>query len=139
MPNLNTNDDNVYHYNNDINIANVNNFIDETSKFLDNSLKSQNISIFIGSGCSVGAIPLMGSTMQGIIENEPEIKEKVKEFISSGDTSDFKDIEGFLNWLQNGMKYIKNDTDLNELKNVFEKTKSKFIETIPTFTDDKYV
>lgn len=90
MPNLNTNDDNVYHYNNDINIANVNNFIDETSKFLDNSLKSQNISIFIGSGCSVGAIPLMGSTMQGIIENEPEIKEKVKEFISSGDTSDIR-------------------------------------------------
>lgn len=37
---------------------------DKTKKYLIDSVRTENFSLFIGSGCSIPRVPLMGHTMQ---------------------------------------------------------------------------
>lgn len=51
------------------------------SVFLKKQICTENLVIFIGSGCSVPDIPLMSKTMKEIIDSEPTIKDVIKEFL----------------------------------------------------------
>lgn len=114
--------------------------------FLKNSLrKVDNLSILIGSGCSSGCTPLMGTTMQKMLQN-PDIKQKVDEYFvahpeeypeGSSKRDDFKDIEGLLNWLQSGIQFSSGELN-GELLGILEKIKSNFIFTIPSFDSPVY-
>lgn len=108
--------------------------------FLKESLRASNLAIFIGSGCSTPAIPMMGVTMKEILskpENE-DIVAKVKEYLEKDEIDGFNDIEGLLNWLQNGMSFERDMTVKEKLALLFEKIKKDFIATIPRLEDEKY-
>lgn len=111
--------------------------------FLKESLRAKNLAIFIGSGCSTPDIPMMGVTMKKIL-SKPEntdILEKVKEYVGVNETEkfdDFNDIEGLLNWLQNGINFERNQTNRENLMLIFNKIKEEFIGSIPKWGNKKY-
>ena len=111
--------------------------------FLKESLRAKNLAIFIGSGCSTPDIPMMGVTMKKIL-SKPEntdILEKVKEYVGVNETEkfdDFNDIEGLLNWLQNGINFERNQTNRENLMLIFNKIKEEFIGSIPKWGNEKY-
>lgn len=172
---------------------------EQVSTFINKQLSANNLAIFIGSGCSTGAIPLMSTTMRNILEKNEDVLEYVKKFLNSKEIKEFKkyideqesgkiqdkekkelrkikhqldderlekledyvrelnnqdtkdneeifyfindyylnysNIEEFLNWIQNGIHYDKNNEDL---KNVLSTLKSEFINTIPKVGDNEY-
>lgn len=134
----------LYHYqgtNNHLaDIEEVDMQLSEVSGFLlkANALRSKNLAVFIGSGCSLPGIPQMGKTMQDILSRNSDIKDEVEKFIESEDTSQFTDIESLLNWLQSGIQFEKDEGEKNRLKSIFNEIKREFIETIPVYGDDKY-
>lgn len=74
--------------------------IKSLSTFINKQFLSKNLVIFVGSGCSSGAIPLMSKTMSDIIENNKDVYEKVKEFINCKDLDYLtKSLESCKNWL----------------------------------------
>lgn len=169
-------------------------------KFLNDSIRTENLSLFIGSGCSFPSVPLMGRTMQEIISEDKDTREFVLEFLTirdfqsyientiqglteenitynkileyinniepsdlnrsvlnnelliSEDTKlsdkikekveecllDFNDIEGFLSWIENGLKFERGHERLNKLKNCFDFVKKRFINSIPLINDSEY-
>ncbi|MDO6573597.1 SIR2 family protein [Staphylococcus pasteuri_A] len=74
---------------------------EKISTFINKQLSSNNLSIFIGSGCSTGAVPLMRETMEKILEKEQVLKQ-VKLFLDSKEISEFD-------------RYVRNKD--NEIKN----------------------
>lgn len=54
-------------------------------KFLNDSIRTENLSLFIGSGCSFPSVPLMGHTIQEIISEDKDTKEFVLEFLTIRD------------------------------------------------------
>lgn len=66
----------------------------QISSFIKRSLSSNNLSIFIGSGCSVPAIPLMSKTMSVILEDN-KILELVKKYL------ELKSVDLFKEYLSN--------------------------------------
>lgn len=109
--------------------------------FLKESLRAKNLAIFIGSGCSTPEIPMMGVTMTKIL-SKPEntdILEIVQKYIGANETENFKDIEGLLNWLQNGINFERNRTTRENLILIFDKIKEQFIESIPKWGNEKYI
>ncbi len=109
------------------------------SGFVKQAIKTSNLVIFYGSGCSVGAIPMMGQTMAEILQNDDnsDVQEKFSTYQSKTGASD-SDIEGFLNWLQNGIAFESDLTKQQTLETVFEKVQKEFIETIPKYNDKNY-
>lgn len=78
----------IYHYENNKDILeglDENQQINKLKEFINKHFVSKNLVIFIGSGCSSGAIPLMSKTMSDILEKHKNIYEKVKEFINCKD------------------------------------------------------
>lgn len=109
--------------------------------FLKESLRAKNLAIFIGSGCSTPEIPMMGVTMTKIL-SKPEntdILEIVQKYIGANETKNFNDIEGLLNWLQNGINFERNITTRENLMLIFDKIKEQFIESIPKWGNEKYI
>lgn len=109
--------------------------------FLKESLRAKNLAIFIGSGCSTPEIPMMGVTMTKIL-SKPEntdILEIVRKYIGANETENFKDIEGLLNWLQNGINFERDRTTRKDLMLIFNKIKEQFIESIPKWGNEKYI
>ena len=109
--------------------------------FLKESLRAKNLAIFIGSGCSTPEIPMMGVTMTKIL-SKPEntdILEIVQKYIGANETKNFNDIEGLLNWLQNGINFERNTTTRENLMLIFDKIKEQFIESIPKWGNEKYI
>ncbi|QGS36305.1 hypothetical protein FOB80_01775 [Aerococcus viridans] len=109
--------------------------------FLKESLRVKNLAIFIGSGCSTPEIPMMGVTMTKIL-SKPEntdILEIVRKYIGANETENFKDIEGLLNWLQNGINFERDRTTRKDLMLIFDKIKEQFIESIPKWGNEKYI
>lgn len=109
--------------------------------FLKESLRAKNLAIFIGSGCSTPEIPMMGVTMTKIL-SKPEnsdILKIVQKYIGANETENFKDIEGLLNWLQNGINFERNGTTRENLMLIFNKIKEQFIESIPKWGNEKYI
>lgn len=169
-------------------------------KFLNDSIRTENLSLFIGSGCSFPSVPLMGHTIQEIIYEDKDTKEFVLEFLTIRDFQsyiantiqglteeditynkilehinnieqsdlnrsvlnnelliseddeltdkikekveecllDFNDIEGFLSWIENGLKFERGHERLNKLKDCFDFVKKRFIDSIPLINDSEY-
>ena len=96
----------IYHYENNKDILeglDENQQINKLNEFINKHFVSKNLVIFIGSGCSSGAIPLMSKTMSDILEKHINIYEKVKEFINCKDLNYLaKGIESCRNWIGEG-------------------------------------
>lgn len=121
-------------------IENIEEQINHIGTFFKSSLRAKNLSIFIGSGCSTPATPMMGATMKKITskkENEDIVK-KIKKYTGEEKVDNFVDIEGLLNWLQNGINFEKNKVKRSKLIITFNKIKEEFISTIPSWDDNKY-
>lgn len=119
---------------------NIEEKITQIGTFLKSSIRAKNLSVFIGSGCSTPATPMMGTTMKEITskkENDDIVK-KIKEYTGEEKIDNFVDIEGLLNWLQNGINFEKRKVKRNELIIIFNKIKEEFISTIPFWDDKKY-
>ena len=97
-------------------------------KVLTDCLTSKNLNILIGSGCSVPAVPLMGATFK-------KIKEENSDLILGKFDGDSYDIEGYLNWLNTGMKFMQHGFEeagkLENYKKSFEVTKETLLKSIP--------
>lgn len=141
-----------YHLNQGSNV--LENLEEDTAKqkislFLKEILrKKENLSIFIGSGCSSGCVPMMGQTIRKLrtdsdIDNIiTRYSKEILEIVEPEDPSklyneDFSDIESLLNWLQTGISYL-GKPDKDELFEILTKIKSGFIQTIPTQNDSTY-
>ncbi|MBT2733139.1 SIR2 family protein [Carnobacterium sp. ISL-102] len=135
----------LYHFqgidNHLMGIENVEEQINQIGTFLKSSIRARNLSVFIGSGCSNPATPMMGTTMKEITlkkENDDIVK-KIREYTGEEKIDKFVDIEGLLNWLQNGINFEKSEVKKNELIIIFNKIKEEFISTIPSWEDEKYI
>ncbi|WP_239734613.1 SIR2 family protein [Mammaliicoccus sp. G-M28] len=82
---------------------------EQVSTFINKQLSANNLAVFIGSGCSTGAIPLMSITMKSILEERDIVLQYVKNFL------DLKEIKEFTNYLE---------------ARVTEKTQEKEIKTL---------
>ncbi|MFJ7407592.1 MULTISPECIES: SIR2 family protein [unclassified Lysinibacillus] len=105
-------------------------------KVLNECLMSKNLNILIGSGCSVPAVPLMGVTFKKIKEENPDL-------ILGKFCGDSSDIEGYLNWLNTGMKFLQDSasefeiaSELEKYKKSFEVTKKTLLKSIPREYDE---
>lgn len=96
--------------------------------FLRENLFSANLHFLIGSGCSLPAVNLMGSTFNSIKGTLDQTALGVYAI------EDNKDIEGYLNWLNMALKFYEGNTIVDERKQAFEKnfniTKRKLLESI---------
>ncbi|MEK3753676.1 SIR2 family protein [Bacillus sp. FSL K6-6483] len=103
------------------------------SKLLMNNFKSKNLNIFIGSGCSKPAIGLMGETFSTLKQNESE------HLVLGSYDGNNNDIEGYLNWLNTGIKFYEQNPDetdlLKKLEESFAITKKALIKSICTEYD----
>ncbi|TFE01480.1 SIR2 family protein [Jeotgalibacillus salarius] len=100
-------------------------------KVLNDCLMSKNLNILIGSGCSVPAVPLMGSTFKKIKQDYPDLQ-------FGNYDGDSADIEGYLNWLNTGMKFLEDlpgglesSKELEAYEESFETTKRNLLASIP--------
>lgn len=132
-------DANLYHLRTGYNLLEGLSFVDQkgqVKKILSECLMSKNLNILIGSGCSVPAVPLMGSTFN-------EIKRENTELFLGNFGGDSSDIEGYLNWLNTGIKFIEEfseyegkSTALAKYKKSFLITKQGLLDTIPRKYDE---
>ena len=96
----------IYHYENNEDILeglDENQQIIKLKEFINKHFVSKNLVIFIGSGCSSGAIPLMSKTMSDILEKHKNVYKKVKEFINA------KDLDYLTKGLQSCKKRLTDD------------------------------
>ena len=96
----------IYHYENNEDILeglDENQQIIKLKEFINKHFVSKNLVIFIGSGCSSGAIPLMSKTMSDILEKHKNVYKKVKEFINA------KDLDYLTKGLQSCKKWLTDD------------------------------
>lgn len=139
---MNTDKKFLYHYQGSNNLLEDISDKNEQKKligaFLRNSLGARNLVIFMGSGCSLPAVPLMKKTMSKVMEDNNTIVTKVQEYKDFDDISEFGDIEGFLSWLQNGMNYLKDDEEKKRIRKIYNEVKKEFIESIPVYGDEVY-
>ena len=93
----------IYHYKNNKDTLlglNEKQQINKLKEFINKQLESKNLVIFVGSGCSSGAIPLMKKTMSNILESNKNVYKKVKEFINAKDLDYLtKSLESCKEWL----------------------------------------
>ena len=163
--------DNLYHFQGSQNILETENDFKlqkkEIAQFINREIysKNKNLNIFIGSGCSIPAIPLMGTTMKEIL-NDTDHKDIKEEFIvylnftsnsheeifqkhlnSDLSTPDwevaklygnFCNIEGFLTYLQQKTSVERDKDNIARLDNIFNSTKNQFVASIPRLLDEKY-
>ncbi|MDP4448585.1 hypothetical protein [Staphylococcus hyicus] len=97
----------IYHFNKDKDVLkdlNLNEKPKQISEFINRQLSANNLAIFIGSGCSTGAIPLMSTTMRNILEEDEYVLEYVKKFLNSKEIKEFKK---YLEELENKKNKIK--------------------------------
>lgn len=125
---------NIYHLRSGINQLEGLSYKDQKrriKKVLNECLMSKNLNILIGSGCSVPAVPLMGATFK-------KIKEENSDLILGKFGGDSPDIEGYLNWLNTGLKFLQDFSsgiedagELEKFKKSFEVTKETLLKSIP--------
>src|SRR5690625_4107851 len=99
----------------DINFKEANSRV---KNFLRNHFKSPNLNIFLGSGCSLRAIPLMGDTFKDLKDKENWLE--LGEF-----KGDSKNIEGYLDWLNTGIRFLEHSS-LETEKNTKEELEKSF-------------
>ncbi|WP_368651600.1 hypothetical protein [Lactococcus raffinolactis] len=84
-----TKNDSLYHFQGSQNKLDIENEFElqkkEIAQFINREVfnKNKNLSIFIGSGCSTPAVPLMGITMKNMLNNakNTEIKQEFTTFL----------------------------------------------------------
>ncbi|MDG4971264.1 SIR2 family protein [Lactococcus lactis] len=160
----------LYHFQGDKNTLenddSIKNQKQQISSFIKREIlnKNKNLNIFIGSGCSTPAIPLMGTTLKSIL-NKEENEDIKQEFISylnideehkeifekhldgnltetdsivAKNYDNFSNIEAFMTYIQQKINIERNEINKKKLNKIFESTKKQFIETIPKYSDEKY-
>ena len=121
----------IYHYENNEDILkglDENQQIIKLKEFINKYFVSKNLVIFIGSGCSSGAIPLMSKTMSDILEKHINVYEKVKEFI------DCKDLDYLTKSIESCKKSLKED-ESKKVDDLLKEVKSSN-DTIANFLKD---
>lgn len=161
---------NLYHFQGSQNILETENEFElqrkEISQFMNREVlnKNKNLNIFIGSGCSTPAVPLMTATMKEILNDyeHPDIKKEFitflklagehveifDKYLDSGlDDKEWKvaklydnfcNIEGFLTYLQQKINVEINESKLKRLEGIFSSVKKQFITSIPKYLDREY-
>lgn len=117
----------IYHLNKDKNVLkdlNLNEKQEQISTFINKQLSANNLAIFIGSGCSTGAIPLMSNTMRSILEENEKVLEYVKKFLNS------KEIKEFKKYLEELENKKKQDKEINDLQIIKEQLDNKDFKTL---------
>lgn len=141
------NDENIpiYHFKGNINLLNEDKDEDLNIESISNlvalAMRSKNLCLFLGSGCSLNEIPLLGNTMREILSNpdNEDIAAYVDKFDGLDASKKFRDIEMFLNWLTNGLNFEKDESSRIEIQNILDKTKLELIKTIKTINDQCYI
>ncbi|MDG0819819.1 hypothetical protein M4L90_07900 [Staphylococcus equorum] len=98
----------IYHFNrgkDELIDLNLNEQQEKVSTFINNQLSANNLAIFIGSGCSTGAIPLMSTTMKKILEENDLVLYYVKIFLDS------REIKEFVKYLEARENKITQETE----------------------------
>lgn len=86
---------------------------EQVSTFINKQLSANNLAIFIGSGCSTGAIPLMSTTMRNILEKNEDVLEYVKKFLNSKEIKEFKK---YIDEQESGKIQDKEKKELHKIK-----------------------
>lgn len=86
---------------------------EQVSTFINKQLSANNLAIFIGSGCSAGAIPLMSTTMRNILEKNEDVLEYVKKFLNSKEIKEFKK---YIDEQESGKIQDKEKKELHKIK-----------------------
>ena len=99
------------------------------TELLNKHVLSKNLGLLIGSGCSVGGVPLMKDTFNKIktelfFRDNPNVL---------GEFKDSDDLEGYLNWLQQAMKFYKDD---EKYKTAYENSKKSLVTSIEINYED---
>ena len=160
----------IYHFQGSQNILELENEFDlqrkEIEQFIKREIfsKNRNLNIFIGSGCSIPAVPLMGTTMKKILNDIEHIAIKeefiiflkitddhkrifdkhldsdlsVKEWQIAKLYDNFCNIEGFLTYLQQKINVERDEDNINRLEVIFNSAKKLFVTSIPKYSDEKY-
>lgn len=80
------------------------------SSFLVSTIKnSRNLNFLVGSGCSLPSIPLMSKMIESIKNDE-----KLKKVVSQYNSGNIENLEEFLNWLNSGISFFKNNANHQE-------------------------
>lgn len=114
----------MYRGKNQIEKLNVEEQKKDTSNFIQRKISSKNLVFFVGSGCSVPAIPLMSVTMGKLLEDD-DISNIVKKFL------DTKSIECL-----NRYEVQEDNNFISEIKRKYEK---KNIRTIGDVLNNEYL
>lgn len=162
--------DSLYHFQGSQNILETENEFElqkkEIVQFINREVfnKNKNLNIFIGSGCSTPAIPLMGETMKKILNDDeyPSIKDEFKTFLKVTDAhlkifeqylvsdlndeeskiaesyNNFCDIEGFLTYLNQKINVERDNYSKEKLEDIFNSAKKQFVTSIPRYLNSEY-
>src|SRR5699024_4756026 len=131
-------DSSIYHLRSEKDIVEDISFKEAKTKmktFLRTHLKSPNLNIFLGSGCSLKAVPLMSDTFK-------DLKAKETGLLLGQFSGENKNIEGYLDWLNTGIRFLE-DEELSEknkkekLEYSFNITKKYLYDSIVKNYDDK--
>lgn len=110
--------------------------VTKVKTFLRTQLKSPNLNVFLGSGCSLQAIPLMGNTFEELKKDEKWLE--LGQFDGNS-----KNIEGYLDWLNTGIRFLEHDSSEVEkgrkesLEKSFNTTKKALLDSIVKNYEDK--
>lgn len=165
-----TKNDSLYHFQGSQNKLDIENEFElqkkEIAQFINREVfnKNKNLNIFIGSGCSTPAVPLMGLTMKNILNNPKNIGIKQefttflklavehvetfdkylgsvldeKEWKVAKKYDNFSNIEGFLTYLQQKINVERNEDNNKNLEAIFNSVKNQFVTSIPRYLNDEY-
>lgn len=107
----------IYHLNKDKDVLkdlNLNEKQEQVSTFINKQLSANNLAIFIGSGCSTGAVPLMSTTMKNILEENESVLNYVEKFLN---TRGIKEFIKYLEERENEKIQVKERRTLHTIKN----------------------
>ncbi|MEB6570499.1 SIR2 family protein [Staphylococcus auricularis] len=121
----------IYHLNENKDLLedlNLNEKPKQISEFINRQLSANNLAIFIGSGCSTGAIPLMSTTMRNILEEDEYVLKYVKKFLNSKEIKEFKK---YLEELENKKKQDKEiEIEIDDLQTIMVQLDNKNFSTL---------
>ncbi|MCG1191027.1 SIR2 family protein [Staphylococcus epidermidis] len=106
----------IYHFNKDKDVLedlSLKEKQEQVSTFINKQLSANNLAIFIGSGCSTGAIPLMSTTMRNILEKNKDVLKYVKKFLNSKKIKEFKN---YIDKQDSEKKQYKEKKELRKIK-----------------------
>ncbi|HDT9051910.1 TPA: SIR2 family protein, partial [Staphylococcus pseudintermedius] len=113
----------IYHFNRDkdeLEGLNISEQHDRISTFINKQLSANNLVIFLGSGCSTNAVPLMSQTMRKILDNNI-VMNQVKKFLDS------KEINEFVQFIESNRNHKKEIRE--EIKGNIENLKVRNLDT----------